>query len=314
VQEIETSHAREFGHLIHSTTIDLHQVSFSVHATFWANAKTMPNKRTRTEEDDSRGERLQKVLAAAGFGSRRQCEELILAGRVTVDGRVSDDLGVRVDPRTQQIALDGEVVRPERKVYYMLNKPTGVLCTSRDPSGRTRVIDLFPKNSPRLFTVGRLDENTQGLLLVTNDGELANRLAHPRYQVPRTYHAQVAGIPNREVLGQLRQGLHFAEGRFRVQRVRRLRTKGNSAVLEMVLAEGGNREIRRLLARVGHKVMRLERVGFGTLKLGRLAPGRYRPLKPPELKALRELDFKRPPQRTSDRPKGKKKNSRRTRK
>jgi len=172
---------------------------------------SMPKRRSKTSpsasELPSGPQRLQKVLAAAGIGSRRECEEYILAGRVTVDGQVVDQLGVKVDPAKQSIAVDGEPIRLERKVYYMLNKPPGVLCTNRDPSGRPRVIDLFPPDGPRLFTVGRLDEHSQGLLIVTNDGDLANRLAHPRYRIPRTYRVQVAGIPTGDTLiKKLRQG------------------------------------------------------------------------------------------------------------
>lgn len=237
--------------------------------------------------------RLQKVLAAAGFGSRRRCEEFIETGRVTVDGRVVSDLGAKVDPAQQEIRLDGEPVKPERKQYFMLNKPKGVVSTNRDPAGRPRIIDLFPKEHVRLFPVGRLDENSQGLILVTNDGELGNKLAHPRYQIPKVYRVQVAGNPTRETLDQLRRGLHFAEGKFRVQGIRRISSRGKSTFLEIVLNEGQNREIRRLLARVGHKVMHLERVGFGTLRLGHLAVGRFRPLKPAELASLRELVARR---------------------
>jgi len=206
-----------------------------------------------------------------------------------------------------------EPIRPQRKVYYMLNKPPGVLCTHRDPAGRCRVIDLFPPDGPRLFPVGRLDENSQGLLIVTNDGELANRLAHPRYRIPRKYRVQVAGIPTQETLNQLRRGLYFAEGKFRVQSVRRIRTRGKSAVLEIVLAGGRNREIRRLLARVGHKVMRLERVAYGPLKLGRLPVGRYRPLKKREVEALRDLCAKRASSETSGAPKSSRSSSKRKR-
>ncbi|HID24425.1 MAG TPA: rRNA pseudouridine synthase [Planctomycetaceae bacterium] len=271
----------------------------------------------RTEKQENSGpprqQRLQKVLAAAGLGSRRQCEEYILAGRVTVDGHVVDQLGATVDPERQEIEVDGEPIRPQRKVYYLLNKPPGVLCTHRDPAGRCRVIDLFPADGPRLFTVGRLDENSQGLLIVTNDGELANQLAHPRYRIPRKYRVQVAGIPTQETLNQLKRGLYFAEGKFRAQSVRRVRTRGHSAVLEIVLAGGHNREIRRLLARVGHKVMRLERIAYGPLKLGRLPVGRYRPLKKKEVEALRDLCAKRTRSEASDASQGSRPGSQRRR-
>ncbi len=243
--------------------------------------------------------RLQKVLAAAGYGSRRHCEEFIQAGRVTVDGDVVRKLGRRVDPQQQKIQLDGETIALERKVYYILNKPTGCLCTHRDPAGRKRVIDLFPGSKQRLFTVGRLDENSEGLLLVTNDGEFANRLAHPRYRVARTYEVHVAGLPTGETLKKMREGLRFSDGLFRVQRAKRVRVKGKSAVLHLTLSQGRNREIRRLLARLGHKVMKLRRIQFGPLKLGRIKVGDHRELKPQEIRQLQDLlqrDLSRPRQ------------------
>ena len=231
--------------------------------------------------------RLQKLLASSGLGSRRHCEQYIEEGRVTVDGETVSTLGVRVDPRRQEVRVDGEIVRAKPKRYYVLNKPQGFLCTNRDPEGRPRAVDLVPDHGEKLFTVGRLDENSQGLLLVTNDGELAERLAHPRYQVPRKYRIQVAGKPTREILAQLCRGVYFPEGRFKAQSVRRVGTKGDSTFLELVLTEGKNREVRRMLARLGHKVIHLERVGFGPLQLGRLGLGKHRPLTNSELKSLR---------------------------
>lgn len=230
--------------------------------------------------------RLQRYLAACGLGSRRACEEFILAGRVSIDGKTVAELGAKVDPQSQTVALDGELLRMERKKYYLLNKPTGVLSTNRDPQGRTRVIDLFPPDEPRLFTVGRLDEDSEGLLIVTNDGDLAQKLAHPKFRVFRTYQLLVAGVPTGETLLQLKRGLHFAEGKFRVQEAYIVKVRGKSALLEVVLAEGHNRELRRLLARVGHKVMKLKRVAFGPIKLGSLPRGTYRELRRDELAAL----------------------------
>ncbi len=232
-------------------------------------------------------ERLQKVLAAAGIGSRRKCEELIAAGRVTVDDRAVTEQGTKVDPDAVEICVDGEPLRRSRRLYYMVNKPTGVVSTSRDPSGRPRVIDLLPSDE-RLFTVGRLDLSSEGLILATNDGELANLLAHPRYGVEKTYHAQVVGVPEREVLDRLRQGVHLAEGFAHAKRVTVKSQHKQSALLEIVLDEGRNREVRRLLARVGHKVLRLKRVGLGPLRLGELAPGEFRPLRREEVRALKE--------------------------
>lgn len=233
--------------------------------------------------------RLQRYLAMAGAGSRRHCEEFILTGRVTVDRQTVTELGFRVMPGEQDVRLDGERVRLERKTWYLLNKPIGYLCTNSDPGGRPRVIDLFPRDRARLFTVGRLDENSQGLLLVTNDGELAHKLAHPRFRVRKIYQVQVAGIPTKEILDQLKRGLYFAEGRFKVADATLVRTRGSSAVLELELLEGQNREIRRLLAKMGHKVQRLERVALGTVVLGDLPVGQYRLLAPHEIAELAAL-------------------------
>lgn len=248
---------------------------------------------------DEAGEaiRLQRYLAMAGAGSRRHCEEFILTGRVTVDRKTVTELGLRVIPGEQEVRLDGERVRLERKTWYLLNKPLGYLCTNSDPDGRPRVIDLFPRARERLFTVGRLDENSQGLLLVTNDGDLAHKLAHPRFRVRKVYQVQVAGIPSKEILEQLKRGLYFAEGRFKVAEAQLVKTRKSSAVLELELLEGQNREIRRLLAKLGHKVQRLERVALGTLTLGDLPIGQYRLLAPQEVAALDELVSGRKPGR-----------------
>lgn len=246
----------------------------------------------KTEQPQSAGPprmRLQRFLAMAGVESRRHCEEFILTGRVTVDRQVVRELGTRIDPDEQEVRLDGERIRVERKVYYLLNKPIGYLCTNRDPDGRPRVIDLFPKDRERLFTVGRLDEHSQGLILVTNDGALANRLAHPRFRVRKVYHVQVAGVPTREIVKQLTDGLYFPEGRFKAAEARLVKIQKQSALLEIVLTEGQNREIRRLLAKLGHKVQRLQRVSLGPLELGAVPPGHFRPLAPNEVRELQTL-------------------------
>jgi 23S rRNA pseudouridine2605 synthase len=244
---------------------------------------------TTNEAGEPQGLRLQRFLASTGLGSRRRCEEYITAGRVSIDGEVKRDLGTRVDPHRQRVSVDGQAVRQEPLRYFVLNKPRGYLCTNSDPAGRPRALDLIPAGKLRLFTVGRLDESSEGLILVTNDGELAHRLAHPRFQVPRTYAVQVAGRPTPEIVASLKDGMFFHEGRFRLKWIRRTGSKGNSAFLEVGLDHGQNREIRRLFARVGHKVMRLKRVAFGPLSLGKLAEGRFRILTGPELKAVGEL-------------------------
>jgi 23S rRNA pseudouridine2605 synthase len=238
--------------------------------------------------DSARPERLQKILAAAGLGSRRQCEELILSGRVEVDRRVVTELGTKADPAHQEIRVDGVGLPRPRLVYFAVNKPPGIVSTSRDPAGRTRVIDLVPYRG-RLFTVGRLDMSSEGLILVTNDGQLADRLTHPRYEVPKTYHVEVAGTLTPRHLERLRRGVHLAEGFARVVSAEVLRAYKQSTLLEIVLSEGRNREIRRILARVGHKVERLRRVAIGPLRLAELPPGEARPLAPHELRRLQRL-------------------------
>jgi len=232
-------------------------------------------------------QRLQKVLAAAGVGSRRRCEELILAGRVEVDGKVVTELGTRVDRNREQIRLDGATLPRPRRVCYALNKPSGVVCTNRDPSGRPLAIDLIPARDRRLFTIGRLDLHSEGLILITNDGGLANRLTHPRYGVRKTYRVLVAGHPTREVVSKLRRGVHLAEGLARPVDVRIKGRYKQGTILEMALDEGRNREIRRALARVGHKVLRLVRIGIGPVRLGKLPAGEYRRLSREEVTALR---------------------------
>jgi 23S rRNA pseudouridine2605 synthase len=257
----------------------------------------VPQRRSRPSQPQeaaatpaSGGERLQKVLAAAGIASRRECEELMLQGRVEVDGHCVTELGTRVNPFQQRIRVDGVALPRPRRAYYMLNKPTGVVCTNRDPSGRPRAVDLIGTDE-HLFTVGRLDRSSEGLILVTNDGELSNRLTHPRYGVQKLYRVRVAGHPPVEILQQLRKGVHFAEGFARVAGIRIRRRYRDSTELEITLAEGRNREIRRLLARVGHKVMRLQRIAFGPLRLGDLPVGAHRRLTPQEIRQLeRESD------------------------
>jgi 23S rRNA pseudouridine2605 synthase len=231
-------------------------------------------------------ERLNKYLAHAGVGSRRHCDELIAAGRVAVNGRPARDLGTKVEPG-QRVTVDGQPVRHERHVYWLVHKPRGYLSTNHDPAGRARVLDLVPYISQRVYTVGRLDEASEGLILLTNDGDLANRLIHPRYGVDKTYEVQVAGSPSPDDLRQLLQGVWLSEGHVKARHVKRLKTQGASTWLRIVLCEGKNREIRRMLARLGHKVMRLQRTALGPVKLGPLAPGRARRLTRLEADALR---------------------------
>ncbi len=245
-------------------------------------AKVAPKGRSQE------GERLQKVLAAAGVASRREAEQLILEGRVEVDGKTVTELGTRVDRVHQSIQVDGEPLAKPKLVHYAVNKPEGVVCTASDPAGRTRVTDLLPPEVGRVFNVGRLDIASEGLILVTNDGELANQLTHPRHGVEKTYEVQVAGHVDVEVLGKLRKGVHLAEGFAKVVNVRIKSRRRNGTILEMVLDEGRNREIRRLLAKVGHRVQRLTRIAVGPIRLGQMPKGASRLLLPEEVRKLRE--------------------------
>lgn len=244
-------------------------------------------------------DRLQKVLAQAGVASRRDCEELILTGRVEVDRKVVTELGTRVNPLAQEIRVDGEVLPRPKPVYLAVNKPVGVVCTARDPAGRPRVTDLLPPNTPRAFCVGRLDLATEGLILVTNDGELANGLTHPRHGVEKVYHVQVAGQMERDVLAQLHKGIHLAEGFAHAKHVRIKSRRKRSTLLEMILDEGRNREVRRLLARVGHKVQRLKRIAVGPVRLGELPVGAVRQLTKQEIEALQRAVAHGPKERSS---------------
>jgi len=250
-----------------------------------------PAKKEDVDDDDSGdgGVRLQRFLAMAGVGARRECEELITTGRVMVDGKVVAELGARVIPGQSDVRLDGERVKQEKRVYYMVNKPTGVICTNHDQSGRPRAVDIIPHSRERLFTVGRLDEHSEGLLLITNDGELANELAHPRFQIPKVYRVHVQGVPTRETLAELCKGMYFAEGKFKARDAQLKKAGKTSSIIDLTLTEGQNREVRRMLAKLGHKVLTLTRISLGNLKLGPLPVGNWRQLSPPELVALREL-------------------------
>ena len=232
------------------------------------------------------GHRLQKVLAAAGFGSRRECEGLITTGRVEVDHQTVTELGVRVFPMTQDIRVDGELLKKMRPIYVALYKPKGYVCTNDDPELRPRAVDLIPEKMGRLFSIGRLDLESEGLLLMTNDGALSERLTHPKYEVPKRYRVQVAGLVEPSIIAQLKKGVYFAEGHAKASNVTIKGTHKNSSILEIELKEGKNREIRRLLARLGHKVMALQRVAVGSIPLGKLLPGEYRTLTAAEVDRL----------------------------
>jgi 23S rRNA pseudouridine2605 synthase len=234
-------------------------------------------------------ERLNKFLAHAGVGSRRFCDTLISSGRVKVDGVLIRDLGLKIDPQNHQVSVDDHPVKSEKPVYWVVNKPVGYLCTDADPAGRPRAVDLLPHVEQRVFTVGRLDEGSEGLLLMTNDGDLAMPLMHPRFGVPKTYLVLVAGKPTPADLQKLLDGVWLSEGKVKARAVKRVKPQGNSTWLRIVLTEGKNREIRRMLAKLDHKVMKLRRVAIGPVKLDKLPKGKARRVSAEELADLRKF-------------------------
>jgi 23S rRNA pseudouridine2605 synthase len=234
--------------------------------------------------------RLQKVLAAAGLGSRRACEQLIAAGRVSVNGEAVREQGVRVDPATAVVRVDGERVnvRPDL-LYLALNKPRGVLSAMTDDRGRPTVGDFVAERPERLFHVGRLDGDSEGLLLLTNDGELAHRLTHPSYRVQKTYLAEVPGPVPRELGRRLRSGIELDDGWVAADGFRVVDAAGGRALVEVILHEGRKHVVRRLLAATGHPVTRLVRTAFGPIRLGHLRPGTLRRLSRQEIGQLYQL-------------------------
>ncbi len=231
------------------------------------------------------GERLQKVLAHVGLGSRRAVEELIAAGRVKVNGRKAK-LGARVDPSKDEVEVDGSRVPLQRDlVHYMLNKPAGVVSTASDPEGRQTVIELLDVPA-RVWPVGRLDTDSEGLLLVTNDGDLTHRLTHPSFEVPKTYLAEVKGTVGSRAIKQLIAGVELDDGLTKRARVSLVEATRGGTLLEITIIEGRNRQVRRMCEAVGHPVKRLVRTSMGPLQLGRLKPGTFRKLSIEEVRAL----------------------------
>lgn len=231
--------------------------------------------------------RLNKFLAHAGVGSRRHCDGLITSGRVKINGEPVRELGTQIEEETDRVSVDDTPVRVEKQVYWAVNKPPGYLCTNSDPAGRPLALDLVPHVDQRVYTVGRLDEDSEGLLLLTNDGDLAQKLMHPRFEVEKTYEVLVAGSPTVADMEQLTTGVWLSEGRVKAKSVKRFKRQGDSTWLKIVLCEGKNREIRRMLAKLNHKVMRLRRVGIGPIKLDRLPKGKSRKLALAEIESLR---------------------------
>jgi 23S rRNA pseudouridine2605 synthase len=236
---------------------------------------------------ETEGIRLQKVLAAAGVGSRRACEALIAEGRVEVDGQIVQDQGRRVDPARAIIRVDGERVptAPDH-VTFAFNKPRGVVCTMHDERGRACIADYLGQRKERLFHVGRLDTDTTGLLLLTNDGELAQRLAHPSYDIAKTYIATVTGAVDREALRSLREGIALDDGTARCDAARITGQAAGRTMLELTLHEGRNRIVRRMCEAIGYPVIELVRIQVGPVHLGQQRPGTLRPIEGRALGAL----------------------------
>jgi 23S rRNA pseudouridine2605 synthase len=242
------------------------------------------------------GVRLQKVLAQAGIGSRRACEALIGEGRVEVNSEVVTEQGRRVDPERDVIRVDGARIPPPRRhLYLALNKPRGVVVTMDDPEGRRTVADVLAEGASRslkkerLFHVGRLDTDSEGLLILTNDGDFAHKLAHPSYQVPKTYIVEVTGVVGPQTLRRLRRGITLEDGPVRPTSVKIVSSAGEKSLLKITLQEGRNRIVRRTMEAVGHPVRRLSRIGIGPVRLGNLQTGEHRELTVEELGGLLDL-------------------------
>jgi 23S rRNA pseudouridine2605 synthase len=247
-------------------------------------------------------ERIQKLLANAGIDSRRKIEEMVRQGRIAVNGKVRTELPILIDPEKDKVLVDDEPIKLKTgraaaagKIYLLMNKPRGVFCTNVAQGAQVRAIDLLPPNfKERVYPVGRLDAESRGLLLLTNDGELTNELTHPRYGVSKTYRAVVDGMMDAAELERLQEGIWLADprgkgfktGRSRIKIVKRAHEK---SILEITIREGRNRQVRRMLASVGHKVRDLVRIKMGPLTLDKLNPGQFRPLSPKEVKMLRKL-------------------------
>jgi 23S rRNA pseudouridine2605 synthase len=239
------------------------------------------------ETDDQGLIRLQKLLAQSGVASRRKCEELMLAGLVEVDGEVVTRLGTKVDPTTAVIRVDGKRLPPvSAHVYLVLNKPRGVVSTMSDPEGRRTLADFVADRAERLFHVGRLDTDTEGLILLTNDGDFAQRVAHPSYELTKTYVAEVDGVVSKATVRRLLDGVMLEDGPVDVSSCRVVSSHVDRSIVELVIHEGRNRIVRRLLEEVGHPVRRLTRTAIGPVLLRGLAPGGLRALTPDELGVL----------------------------
>ncbi len=230
--------------------------------------------------------RLQKFLAEAGVASRRGSEKLIVEGRISIDGAVIKTLGAKVDPDHVEVSVDGRPVRARRKLYVAIHKPPGYLCTRSDPEDRRIVFDLLPQEWANLYPVGRLDRESEGLLFLTNDGDFSLKLTHPRYGIRKKYIATVEGRIGEKELGRFTAGVEDDGELLKAERAHLISANNSHSVVELELAQGRNREVRRLFAVLGHEVVQLRRTQIGPIRLGELPPGRWRVLSPAEVKSL----------------------------
>jgi 23S rRNA pseudouridine2605 synthase len=235
--------------------------------------------------------RLQRFLSEAGVASRRASEAIILAGRVSVNGRVVQKLGTQVDPDHDRVTVDSQVLRTKRKIHLALNKPRGLVCSRNDELGRPTIYELLPREWGHLHTVGRLDYDTEGLIFLTNDGELSLRLTHPRYGVVKIYLATIEGRIERELLARLIEGVWHQGEKLKAVKARLVSAGNAQSVVELEMTEGKNREVRRLFESQERRVKKLVRVQIGKIKLGELRPGRWRTLTEPEIKSLLSQDI-----------------------
>jgi len=237
-------------------------------------------------------QRLQKVLAAAGIDSRRNCEELILDGVVRVNKKVVDTLPVFVDPEIDVITVNGRKIRAENKIYFLLHKPKGVICTNSDPMGRKKAIDII-RTPQRIFCVGRLDADSTGAIILTNDSELTNKLTHPRYELPKTYEVKIKGMIETKSIEKLKKGVWLAEGKTQCSLIKILKKGPKESIIELKIRQGMNRQVRRMLAKVYLPVKSLKRTAIGKINLKGIGPGNYRKLKPAEIAYLQKTTSKK---------------------
>jgi 23S rRNA pseudouridine2605 synthase len=233
--------------------------------------------------------RLQKYLAEAGIASRRHCEQLIEDGQVSVNGKPSRVLGTKIDPERDTVSVGGKRVVLEKKIYIVLHKPAGYVCTNHDTHGRQRAVDLLPRSLPRLYSVGRLDKDTEGLLFLTNDGTFSLRLTHPRYKMRKTYWMEVEGELKKAEIAQLLKGVRSDGELLRAEEIFQVRAQDPNTELRLVLSEGKKRQIRRMMAAVGHPVRRLVRLAVGPVELGNLALSQWRHLSHEEVEKLTQF-------------------------